>query len=220
MSTKPLLLYTAGTPNGRKPSIFLEELKSAYGLEYDYRALALGKNEQKEEWYLKVNPNGRIPALVDHNRNDFKVFESAAILLYLAQHYDKERKFSFDPASDEYNEALQWIFFAHGGIGPMQGQAGHFIRADEKIPYAINRYVEETKRLYSVLDTRLADREYLAGPGKGTYSIADINVWPWVNLHGYVNLEDISQFPHLSAWLERIRARPQVEAGLDVPPRT
>jgi len=220
-STKPLILYTAGTPNGHKPSIFLEELKAAYGLEYDYRAIALGKNEQKEDWFLKINPNGRIPALIDHSRNDFTVFESAAILLYLAQHYDKERKFSFDPASDDYNEALQWIFFAHGGVGPMQGQAGHFLKAaPEKIPYAIKRYQDETLRLYSVLDSRLADREYLAGPGKGVYSIADINVWPWVNVRSFVGLEeDLSNsHPHLSKWLERIGKRPEVQAGRAVPP--
>lgn len=127
---------------GHKPAIFLEELKAAYGLEYDYRGISFAKNEQKEDWYLKVrlppafgtlthiptnditfiqiNPNGRIPALIDHSRNDFKVFESAAILLYLAEHYDKERKFSFDPATDDYNEALQWILFAVSTISIME----------------------------------------------------------------------------------------------------
>jgi len=216
--SKSIVLYTAGTPNGHKVSIFLEELKAAYGLEYDFQGLSFAKNEQKEPWFLKINPNGRIPALVDNNRGGFKVFESAAILLYLAQHYDKEWKFSFDPASDEYNEALQWIFFAHGGIGPMQGQAGHFYRyAPEKIPYGIKRYQDETRRLYSVLDSRLTEREWLAGPGSGTYSIVDINVWPWVKSHSLVGVEPIDEFPNLKAWIERVRARPQVQAGLNVP---
>jgi len=197
--SKSLHLYTVGTPNGHKVSLYLEELKAAYGLEYTFQGLTFAKNEQKEPWFLEINPNGRIPALVDHNRGGFKVFESAAILLYLAQHYDKEHKFSFDPSSDEYNEALQWIFFVHGGIGPMQGQAGHFARyAPEKIPYAIKRYQDETRRLYSVLDTRLTGRDWLAGPGKGTYSIVDINAWPWVKGHPYVGIETIDEYPDLS----------------------
>jgi len=151
-------------------------------------------------------------------QDEFKVFESAAILLYLAQHYDKERKFSFDPASDEYNEALQWIFFAHGGVGPMQGQANHFSRyAPEKIPYGIKRYLDETRRLYSVLDARLADREWLAGSGRGTYSIVDINVWPWVKGHTWSGVESIDEFPNLKRWVEAVRTRPQVQAGLNVP---
>jgi len=217
-TAKSIQLYTVGTPNGHKVSIFLEELKAAYGLEYNFQSLSFAKNEQKEPWFLEINPNGRIPAIVDHNRGGFKVFESAAILLYLAQHYDKEHKFSFDPSSDEYNEALQWIFFAHGGVGPMQGQANHFSRyAPEKIPYGIKRYRDETRRLYSVLETRLTGREWLAGPGTGTYSIVDINVWPWVKAHTWAGLENIDEFPNLVKWIERIRERPQVKAGLDVP---
>ncbi|KDQ14869.1 hypothetical protein BOTBODRAFT_32225 [Botryobasidium botryosum FD-172 SS1] len=218
-SPKAIQFYTAGTPNGQKVSIFLEELKAAYGLEYGFQGLSFAKNEQKEPWFLEINPNGRIPAIVDHNRNDFKVFESAAILLYLAQHYDKERRFSFDPSSDEYNEALQWIFFAHGGIGPMQGQANHFYRyAPEKIPYGIKRYQDETRRLYSVLESRLTGREYLAGPGKGTYSIVDISTWPWVLWHPWAGIESIAdEFPNLEKWLRRIQERPQVAAGLNVP---
>ncbi|KDQ10246.1 hypothetical protein BOTBODRAFT_178280 [Botryobasidium botryosum FD-172 SS1] len=216
--SKGLHLYTAGTPNGHKVSIYLEELKAAYGIDYTFQSISFQKLEQKEPWFLEINPNGRIPALVDHNRGGFKVFESAAILLYLAEHYDKERKFTFDPVSDDYSEALQWIFFAHGGVGPMQGQAGHFIHfAPEKIPYGIKRYQDETKRLYSVLDTRLAGREWLAGPGKGKYSIADINVWPWVKSYTLIGLETLDEFPNLSAWVERIKARPSVQEGLDVP---
>ncbi|KAH7103436.1 glutathione S-transferase [Auriculariales sp. MPI-PUGE-AT-0066] len=228
-STRDLFLWTAGTPNGHKPSIFLEELKSAYpGFDYDYRGLVMtfkpdGVNEQKEPWFLKINPNGRIPALTDKSKGDFQVFESAAILLYLEQHYDPENKFAFDPSSEwkDWSELQQWIFFAHGGVGPMQGQANHFNRAaPEKIPYAINRYLDETKRLYSVLDARLDGREYLAGPGKGKYTIADINVWPWVRIATiFTGFESLNEWPHLNAWFERINARPAVQAGINIPPR-
>jgi len=217
----PLLLYTATTPNGFKPSILLEELKAAYpGFTYDFQKIAFSTNEQKSDWFLKINPNGRIPALIDRSRNNFNVFESAAILLYLEQHYDKEFKFSFDPSThpDEVSEVFQWIFFAHGGVGPMQGQANHFFRyAPEKIPYAIKRYIDETKRLYSVLNTRLEGRDYLVGSGKGKYSIADINVFPWVKGWKWSGVESIDEFPNVAAWIERISARPQVVAGLRVP---
>jgi len=222
MSTevKGIHLYTFGTPNGRKPSILLEELKAAYGLDYSYQKLNFATNEQKEPWFIDINPNGRIPAIIDHNNDDFKVFESAAILLYLVGRYDQDRKFSFEVGSKDESEALQWIFFAHGGIGPMQGQAIHFSRAaPEKIEYAINRYVTETKRLYSVLEIRLKDREYLAGPGKGTYSIADMNGFTWVNGHSFVGIETLDEWPGVKAWIERISARPQVQAGLNVPPK-
>ncbi|KAG8743659.1 glutathione S- transferase, nitrogen catabolite repression regulator [Ceratobasidium sp. 414] len=222
MSTpNTLLLYTVGTPNGHKPSILLEELKDAYnGFSYDFQKISFQANEQKEPWFLKINPNGRIPALVDHSRGDFKVFESAAILLYLAQHYDKENKFSYDPVKDTdlYSEQLQWIFFTHGGIGPMQGQASHFYRyAPEKIPYGINRYITETKRLYSVLNDRLADREYLVGPGLGKYGLADINVFPWVRSCRWAGVDSLEAFPNVEAWLKRIAERPQVKKGLDIP---
>ncbi|THH28814.1 hypothetical protein EUX98_g5370 [Antrodiella citrinella] len=142
----------------------------------------ISKNTQKEPWFLALNPNGRIPVLVDRNRADFAVFETAAILLYLAQHYDAASKFAFDPATqaDEYSRMLQWMFFAHGGIGPMQGQLNHFARfAPEDIPYAKKRYLDETKRLYGVLDIHLNGRDFLAGPERGTYSIADMNAFTW-----------------------------------------
>jgi len=226
MSSKPLTLWSWGTPNGHKTSIYLEELKAAYGtsvIDYDVHPINISKDTQKEPWFIKINPNGRIPALTDHSRGDFNVFESAAILLYLAQHYDKEHKFSFDPTTgpNDYSESLQWIFFTHGGIGPMQGQANHFNRAaPEKIPYAITRYQNETKRLYGVLEIRLKEgREYLAGPGKGKYSIADINAFPWVRIHPFAGIESVDEFPNVKAWLDRIAARPAVQKGLTVPPR-
>jgi len=218
MAQKPIILYTVGTPNGHKASIFLEELKAAYGLDYEFKGLSFAKNEQKEDWFLKINPNGRIPAIVDRSRNDFAVFETGSILLYLAQHYDKEHKFSFPTDSNEYADTLSWMFFANAGVGPMQGQANHFFRyAPEKIPYAINRYQEETKRLYSVLDGHLAGREYIIGAEKGKYSIADINAWTWVRSHAWCGIESVDGFPNLKAWLDRIAARPQVKAGRDVP---
>ncbi|KAJ3485037.1 hypothetical protein NLI96_g5227 [Meripilus lineatus] len=215
MSTKPLLLYNWGTPNGRKVTIFLEELKAAYGVEYEVEKIDISKNIQKEPWFIALNPNGRIPVLKDRSRNDFVVFETAAILLYLQQHYDKENKFGFDIASeaDDYSVQLQWIFFAHGGVGPMQGQANHFNKfAPEKLPYAIKRYLDETKRLYGVLEIRLSDRDWLAGPGRGKYSIADINVFPWVRIHGFTGVESLDEFPNLKAWVARIDERPAVQA--------
>ncbi|KZP00439.1 glutathione S-transferase [Calocera viscosa TUFC12733] len=223
--SKFLTLYTWTTPNGFKPSICLEELKAAYGTEHiDYKeyAVNIGKDIQKEPWFIKINPNGRIPALTDHKRGDFNVFESAAILLYLAQHYDPEHKFSFDPVADpdNYSESLQWIFFTHGGIGPMMGQAGHFSRAaPEKIEYAINRYVNESKRLYGVLEIRFQQdggRDYLAGPGKGKYSIADINAFGWVKNYAFLGI-DIADYPGIKGWIERIQSREAVVAGLLVP---
>ncbi|KAG8996623.1 glutathione S- transferase, nitrogen catabolite repression regulator, partial [Tulasnella sp. JGI-2019a] len=179
--TGTIQFFTAPTPNGHKVSVLLEELKATYGLQYTAKSLDFSKSEQKEPWFLKINPNGRIPAITDENRDNFNVFESAAILLYLVQHYDPDFKFMFDPVNDanNYSEALQWIFFTHGGIGPMQGQAAHFFRfAPEKIPYAIDRYITEVKRLYSVLESRLQSRDYLVGDGRGRYSIADMNCFP------------------------------------------
>ncbi|KAJ1299660.1 hypothetical protein OPQ81_009112 [Rhizoctonia solani] len=222
-SSDTLLLYTATSPNGYKVSILLEELKDAYGLQYTFRNIDIRTNEQKEEWYLKINPNGRIPALVDPLRGNFAVFESAAILLYLSQHYDKDKKFSYDPVTepDFYSEQLQWIFFAHGGIGPIQGQAGHFYRfAPEPIPYVLDRYINEVKRLYSVLDGRLAGRDYLVGPGKGRYGLADMNTFPWVSVHRWAGVENMDDYPNVQAWLNRISERPQVKKGLDVPDPT
>ncbi|KAI0751424.1 glutathione S-transferase C-terminal-like protein [Daedaleopsis nitida] len=218
----PLVLYTTGTPNGHKVSVFLEELKTAYGLQYDVEKIELSKNTQKEPWFIKLNPNGRIPTLVDRSRNNFNVFESAAILLYLQQHYDKNNKFAFDKDQDpdSYSEMLQWIFFAHGGVGPMQGQSNHFNKfAPEDIPYAKKRYLEETKRLYGVLEIRLQDRDWLAGPGRGVYSLADINVIPWVRIHGFAGIESLDPWPRVKAWVEAAEARPAFQAGINVPPR-
>ncbi|KZV80947.1 glutathione S-transferase [Exidia glandulosa HHB12029] len=221
-STKPILLYTWSTPNGYKPSILLEELKAVYpGFDYDWKSIDVWTtNEQKEPWFLAINPNGRIPALVDRSRGGFHVFESAAILYYLERHYDKDHKFAVDADKDPdaWSEIEQWVAFVHGGINVIQAQANYFRHsATDKIEYAINRYLNETKRLYSVLNTRLEGREYLAGSGKGKYTIADINAFPLVNVAPYSGINSYDEWPNLKVWLERIRARPAVQAGLSVP---
>ncbi|GLB33737.1 putative glutathione S-transferase [Lyophyllum shimeji] len=218
-SPKPFILYTAPTPNGHPISVFLEELKAVYpGIEYDVQKIDISKNVQKEPWFLKLNPNGRIPVLVDRSRDNFPVFETSAILLYLAHNYDKEMKFWF-PLEDAKNhsEMLQWLFFAHGGVGPMQGQANHFNRfAPEDIPYAKKRYIDETKRLYGVLEMRLKDRDWLAGPGRGKYTVADVKAIPWVRIHAFAGIESLDEWPNVKDWVERAEARPAFKAGLEV----
>ncbi|KAH9160659.1 glutathione S-transferase-like protein [Lactarius sanguifluus] len=219
---KPIVLYTAATPNGFKVSTFLEELRAQYGgPEYETVRITLSENVQKEPWYIKLNPNGRIPVITDRSRDNFNVFESGAILLYLAQHYDKGHVFWFDPTETHYSEMVQWMFFAHGGVGPMQGQAGFFtFGTKEDIPFARERYVNETKRLYGVLEIRLSqDRDYLAGPGRGKPSIADFNVFPWIAGHARTIAKTLDEWPNLKAWYERINARTGVQAGLQIPPK-
>ena len=198
-------LYTAATPNGWKASICLEEL----GLPYKTTHIDFAQNEQKQDWYLEINPNGRIPAIIDRENNDFGVFESGAILIYLAEKAGK----LLSPNKEKRSVALQWLMFQMGGIGPMQGQALVFIRnVPEKMPYVIDRYVNETKRLYRVLDRRLATEEYLAGE----YSIADIASWPWVHCAEWTGI-DLQETPNLSRWFDSISSRPAVKRGLDVP---
>lgn len=226
-SLKPIICYTAGTPNGFKVHNFIEELKAAYGsktgFSAEYKTIDMAKNVQKEDWFLKINPNGRIPAIVDPNQSpEFNVFETAAILLWLEKEYDPDHLFSFatsETDGEKYrNESLQWIFFVHGGIGPMQGQFNHFNHyAPEDIPYGKTRYYNETKRLYSVLNSRLEGRDWLVGPGKGKYSLADINAFPWVFIAqaSGIAYEDIGE--NVVAWLKRNWERPAVKAGMAVP---
>jgi glutathione S-transferase len=222
-SPKPIVLYSAPTPNGFKASIFLEELRAQYGgFEYEVVGVNLVKGEQKAPQFIKLNPNGAIPVITDRSRDNFTVFESGAILLYLAEHYDKDHVFSFDPTETTlYSEMVQWVFFAHGGLGPMQAQAGYFtFGTKENIPQARDRYVTETKRMYGVLEIRLSqDRDYLAGPGRGKPSIADFNVYPWIVAHARAIAETLDEWPNLKAWFERINARKGVQAGLQVPPK-
>ena len=198
-------LYTSPTPNGWKVSIMLEEI----GLPYTVKPIRLEMLEQKQEWYQAINPNGRIPTIVDREEGDFAVFESGAILIYLAEKTGK--LMPSDPKGR--STVLQWLMFQMAGIGPMQGQANVFYRyAPEKIPYAIDRYQKETKRLYSVLDKRLADHEYLAGD----YSIADVATWPWVILHGWAGV-DVDDLPNLERWIEKVGSRPAVIKGRSIP---
>jgi GST-like protein len=198
-------LYTAATPNGWKASIMLEEIE----LPYRVNPLSLGKLEQKQDWYLEINPNGRIPTIVDRDADDFAVFESGAILLYLAE--KTGRLLPTDPSAR--STVVQWLMFQMGGIGPMQGQANVFFRyAPEKIEFAIERYQRETRRLYEVLDRRLGASQYLAGD----YSIADIATWPWVSIHAWAGV-DIDGLEHLKRWLEEIGARPAVRKGREIP---
>jgi GST-like protein len=198
-------LFTAATPNGRKISIMLEEI----GAPYQVRALSLIRNEQKEPWYLAINPNGRIPAIIDHDADDFVVFESGAILVYLAEKYGK----LLPTAARERSLALQWLMFQVGGIGPMQGQAHVFFRyATEAIPFAIARYQNETRRLYEVLESQLQKTEYLAGD----YSIADIASYPWVKIHDWAGVS-IDDLPGVLRWLRVVGERPAVMRGMKVP---
>ncbi|RKO85657.1 glutathione S-transferase [Blyttiomyces helicus] len=184
MAAKTITLYTVGTPNGWKASIALEEI----ALPYDVKHISFKTNEQKEEWFLKINPNGRIPAIVDNARGAFPVFESGAILLYLAEHYDPNH-ILLPTDANLRSEAIQWLMWQMGGLGPMMGQANHFSRyAPEKIEYGIARYRNETRRLFEVMERQLSDgREYLIG----AYSVADIACFGWVACYNYpgVSLE-------------------------------
>ncbi|WP_457790509.1 glutathione S-transferase family protein [Pseudomonas sp. PL-6] len=200
-------LYTAATPNGHKASIALEEL----GLPYQVHALSFERKEQKAAAFLRINPNGRIPAIVDRDNDDFAVFESGAILIYLA-----EKTGQLLPSDAKgRSRVLQWLMFQMGGVGPMQGQANVFFRYfPQKLQGAIDRYQHETRRLYEVLDTRLGEVEYLAGD----YSIADIATFPWVRVHDWAGVS-LDGLTHLQRWLDAIAARPAVQRGLQVPQR-
>lgn len=198
-------LFTAPTPNGWKASITLEELE----IPYKVRRIDFDKREQKEPWYLKINPNGRIPAIVDHDNDDFAVFESGALMIYLAEKAGK-----LLPADVKGRSlVIQWLMFQMGGIGPMMGQANVFYRyAPERIPYAIERYQREVRRLFEVLETRLSDNEFLAGD----YSIADIANWSWVRGYKWSGVT-LDGLPNLQRWLDTIAKRPAVKRGVDVP---
>lgn len=200
-------LYGAETPNGWKISIALEELQLPYTLHH----LKLMQGEQKHADYLELNPNGRIPTIIDRDNGDFVLFESGAILIYLAEKTGKLMPHDFKGRST----VIQWLMFQMSGIGPMMGQAGVFYRyAPEKIPYAIDRYQREVRRLLEVLDGRLATHEYLVDD----YSIADIATWPWVQSHDWVGVS-IGGLTHLQRWIASVGARPAVQRGLQVLPR-
>ena len=198
-------LYTAATPNGFKASVALEEL----GLPYEVHYLQLSKHEQTAASYLKINPNGRIPAIVDREAGDFAVFESGAILIYLAEKTGK-----LMPADVKgRSRVIQWLMFQMSGIGPMMGQANVFFRYwPEKYQPAIDRYQNESRRLFEVLDGQLKDHEFLAGD----YSIADIANWCWVHSHDWSGVS-VDGLEHLQRWLKTVGERPAVQRGIQVP---
>ena len=203
-------LYTWSTSNGRKASIMLEEL----GADYTLHPIHIGKGDQFTPEYLAINPNGKIPAIVDSDGPGgapITVFESGAILIYLAEKFGQ-----FLPAEPVARmEVIQWLMFQMGGIGPIFGQVHHFLRAaKEKVPYGIERYGTEARRLYGVLDRRLDGRDHLAGDG---YSIADIATWPWVLRHEWQQI-DLADYPNVKRWFDAVGSRPAVQRGIQIPP--
>lgn len=201
-------LYTASTPNGHKASVTLEEL----GLPYTVHAVNLGANEQKQEWFLRLNPNGRIPVLVDHDApggQDITVFETGAMMIYLAE--KTGRLLPTEPKARA--EVIQWLMFQMGGIGPMMGQANVFFRYfPEKIQPAIDRYQHECRRLFEVLERRLGESEWLGQ----AYSIADIANWCWVRTYKWSGVP-IDGLPNLRRWLDAMKERPACRKGVEVP---
>ena len=198
-------LYTAPTPNGWKASITLEELE----IPYETTFVNLMEGDQKKPDFLAINPNGRIPAIVDTDEEDFAVFESGAIMIYLAEKAGR----LLPTETRARSRVIQWLMFQMGGVGPMMGQANVFHRYfPEKIPVVIERYQNESRRLFEVLDGHLKDNEWLAGD----YSIADIANWSWARTHKWSGVS-IEGLPNLKRWLDAIRARPAVARGIEVP---
>ena len=200
-------LYTWATPNGKKVSIMLEEI----GLPYEVHAVNLGQGEQHKPDYLAINPNNKIPAIVDPEGpggKPFTLFESGAILMYFAE---KTGKLWPRDMRERY-EVIQWLMFQMGGVGPMFGQANYFFKLAEKVPYAIERFYKEALRLYRVLDKQLAQKEFLAG----NYSIADIATYPWVGRHEGHSVK-LEEFPNVKRWFDLISSRPAVKRGMEVP---
>lgn len=207
----PITFYTFKTPNGYKISIFLELL----GLQYKVKNLDISTNVQKEPWFLELNPNGRIPTIVDHSTG-ITISETGAILQYLADTYDKDHLYSYEHGTKEYYKYLEILTFAIAGQGPMQGQANHFsLYAPEKIPYGIKRYTEETKRLYSVLDLYLERSKgpYLVGD---RLTGADVSVFGWAVFANAIGV-DLEQFPRVWTWAKLVAKIPEVQKGLAVP---
>jgi len=199
-------LYTAPTPNGHKASVVLEELELAY----EVHAVDLPANEQKQEAFLKLNPNGRIPVIVDREADDFAVFETGAIMVYLAEKTGRLLPTDVKGRS----RTMQWLMFQMGGVGPMMGQANVFYRYfPEKIQPAIDRYQNESRRLFAVLDRGLAQSEWLAG---SEFTIADIANWCWVRTYKWSGVS-VDGLPNLRRWLDAIKERPACRRGVEVP---
>jgi len=211
-------LLTVSTPNGQKTQILLEELAARYGLDFTFTLINLRANEQKSDYFLRINPNGRIPVIVDNTVSPpFPVHESSAQLVYLQKKYDKDNVFG-SADEYEYNDILQWLFFWHGSGAPYMGNTGYFKRAEVQSEFAINRFRTESLRVLGVLEIRLSGkytgepREYLAGKGKGKFTIADIGTWPWVkNYKNYFSDEEMKELPHVVQWVQRIAKIKSVE---------
>jgi GST-like protein len=202
-------LYTWGTPNGKKVSIMLEEV----GLPYEVHPVNLQQGDQLKPEYLAINPNNKIPAIIDDegpNGTPFTLFESGAILMYLAE---KSAKLWPGDMRRRYT-VIQWLMFQMGGVGPIFGQANYFYRLEEKVPYAIERFHKEARRLYNVLDQELARKDYLAGE----YSIADIATYPWVWRHEMHHVK-LEEYPNVKRWYDAISQRPAVQRGMEIPKR-
>ena len=201
-------LYTWSSPNGLKIRIMLEET----GLDYELYPVNLGEGEQKKPDYLAINPNGKIPAIVDRDGpggDEVTIFESGAILLYLAE---KSGMFLPEEPNEKW-QVISWLMFQMAGIGPSLAQTGYFLnRAPEPVPHAVERYVSEAERLFGIVDRHLSQAEYLAGD----YSIADIACFPWLRIHQRFSI-DIADYPNVARWLETVSARPAVQLGLEAP---
>lgn len=203
-------LYTWTTPNGRKVSIILEEL----GVPYTAHAIDISKDEQFAPEFLKIAPNNRIPAIVDHETG-VSMMETGAILLYLAEKYGR-----FLPTGDEKWPAIEWLMWQMGGVGPMFGQVHHFVKYHRgKSSYAEERYSTEAKRLYGVLNARLDGRDFMAGAGRGEYSVTDMATWPWVSRFEWQEI-DLNDYPNVKDWYIRIAVRPAVQRGYQIPKYT
>ena len=200
-------LYTWTTPNGRKVSILLEEL----GVPYTVHSIDISKDEQFAPDFLKIAPNNRIPAIVDSEAG-IQMMETGAIMMYLA---DKHKQFQCE--GDEYWRMVEWLMWQMGGLGPMLGQVHHFVKYNKgKSEYGEQRYANEGKRLYRVLNERLEGRDYIAGDGRGMYSIADMACWPWISRFEWQEI-DLNDFPNVKDWYLRIAERPAVQKGYSVP---
>lgn len=203
-------LYTWTTPNGRKVSILLEEL----GVPYTVHPINISKDEQFAPDFLAMSPNNRIPAIVDQD-NGMTMMETGAIMLYLSNKYNK-----FTLADGEYWRMVEWLMWQMGGLGPMLGQVHHFVKYNKgKSAYGEERYSTEARRLYKVLNTRLSGRDYVAGEGRGTYTIADMSMFPWIARHDWQEI-DLDDFPNIKDWYLRIADRPAVRRGYVIPHRT
>ena len=200
-------LYTWHTPNGRKISIMLEEI----GMPYNVFSINIAKDEQFQPHFLKISPNNRIPAIIDKDNNDYSLFESGAILMYLAEKSGKLLNFS---DKDEYYRTIEWLMWQMGGVGPMFGQVHHFVKYNKgKSEYSEQRYSKEAKRLYGVMDKKLEQNQYIAGK---SYSIADISIWPWATRFDWQEI-DLNEFPNVTRWYKEMANRPAVQKGWLVP---